>query len=145
MQNFDDFIYSESIGYLISMAGIQYKSKIWDCLKPYDLTPEQWVILNKLFDEDGISQRELAQRVVKNHPNTTRILDKMEQKGLIRRLADPHDRRAFQIYLTSAGAQIRDEVVPLLAEVYKLSIRGFNDQDIFTLKQLLARFSDNLT
>ena len=54
------------------MAGIRYKAQIWDCLKPYDVTPEQWVILNKLFDEDGISQRELAQRVAKNHPNTTR-------------------------------------------------------------------------
>jgi len=140
-----DFILNDSIGYLISMAGIRYKAQIWDCLKPYDITPEQWVILNKLFDEDGISQRELAQRVAKNHPNTTRILDKLEQKGLITRIADPKDRRAFQIFLTSEGADIRLQVLPLLADVFQKSIKGFTDAEIRCLKELLARFSDNLS
>lgn len=144
MQPERELILNESIGYLISIAGIRYKGKIWKCLKPYDVTPEQWVILNKLSNEEGLSQRELADRVAKNHPNTTRILDKMEQKGLIRRESSPSDRRVLLVFLTGEGIRIREKLLPVLWEIYEMSTKGFRGEELKVMKKLLVRFMANL-
>jgi DNA-binding MarR family transcriptional regulator len=140
----DDFKLNESIGYLISIAGLRYKGEVWRRLKPFDVTPEQWVVLNGLSTEQGICQRELAERIVKNHPNMTRILDKMEHKGLIRRLADVCDRRVSKVFLTEEGARVRDKLQPVMCEVYENSLKGFDAGEITVLKRLLARFTANL-
>jgi DNA-binding MarR family transcriptional regulator len=108
------------------------------------VTPEQWVVLNGLSTEQGICQRELAERIVKNHPNMTRILDKMEHKGLIRRLADVCDRRVSKVFLTEEGARVRDKLQPVMCEVYENSLKGFDAGEITVLKRLLARFTANL-
>jgi DNA-binding MarR family transcriptional regulator len=144
MSDRDDFELNESIGYVISIAGIRYKGKIWRRLKPFDVTPEQWVVLNRLSTEEGICQRELAERIAKNHPNTTRILDKMEHKGLIRRVSDPRDRRVLQVFLTEGGTRVWKKLLPVVREVYENSIKGFSTGEIKELKNMLARFTANL-
>lgn len=140
----NDFNLNASIGYLITIAGFRYKGEIWKLLKPFDVTPEQWVVLNRLSIEEGVCQRELAERIVKDQPNTTRILDKMAHKGLIRRQPSPKDRRAFLVFLTDEGKRLREELLPLIRKVHKSSTRGFTAEEIILLKSLLARFSENL-
>ncbi|MEA5113367.1 MAG: MarR family transcriptional regulator [Geobacteraceae bacterium] len=145
MSKYDEFIEKNSIGYLISIAGLRYKGETWRRLKPFGITPEQWVVLNRLSEGDGVSQRELADRIVKDQPNTTRILDKMAQKGLIRRDPDPQDRRAFLIFLTSDGRRLRDKLLPIVQELRKISAHGFSEEEIMMLKNLLRRFTGNLS
>jgi len=134
----------ESVGYLISIVGLRYKGETWRRLKPFDVTPEQWVVLNRLSMDEGVCQRELASRIVKDQPNTTRILDKMEQKGLIRRNPDPHDRRAFQVFLTEKGKRLREELLPVVQQLRDKSILRFSASEIDLLKELLRKFSNNL-
>ncbi|MDD2336138.1 MAG: MarR family transcriptional regulator [Geobacteraceae bacterium] len=145
MADANDFKLNQSIGYLITIAGFRYKGEIWKHLKPFDVTPEQWVVLNCLSTEDGVCQRELAERIVKDQPNTTRILDKMEFKGLIRRLPDPRDRRAFLVFHTAEGKRVREELLPVIRNLHKSSIKGFTDEEITLLKKLLERFTGNLS
>jgi DNA-binding MarR family transcriptional regulator len=144
MSDHNDFILNGSIGYRISIAGLLYKGEIWRRLKPFGVTPEQWVVLNRLSIEEGVCQRELAERIVKDQSNTTRILDKMEHKGLIRRLADPQDRRASLVFLTSEGKQVREKLLPVIRKLHGSSTRGFNDEEISVLRKLLDRFTENL-
>jgi DNA-binding MarR family transcriptional regulator len=134
----------ESVGYLISIAGLRYKGETWRRLKPFDVTPEQWVVLNRLSMDEGVCQRELASRIVKDQPNTTRILDKMEQKGLIRRTPDPLDRRAFQVFLTQKGKRLREELLPVVQQLRNESTLGFSASEIYLLKELLRKFSNNM-
>lgn len=134
----------ESVGYLISIAGLRYKGETWRRLKPFDVTPEQWVVLNRLSMDEGVSQRELASRIVKDQPNTTRILEKMEQKGLIRRNPDPLDRRAFQVFLTEKGKRLRKELLPVVQQLRIESTSGFSAAEIDLLQELLRKFSKNL-
>lgn len=134
----------ESVGYWISIVGLRYKGEAWRRLKPFDVTPEQWVVLNRLSMDEGVCQRELASRIVKDQPNTTRILDKMEQKGLIRRNPDPLDRRAFQVFLTEKGKRLREELLPVVQQLRNDSTSGFSESEIMMLKELLRKFSANL-
>lgn len=144
MTNRNDFIHDDSIGYLISIAGLRYKGETWRRLKPFAVTPEQWVVLNRLSTEEGVCQRELAGRIVKDQPNTTRILDKMEQKGLIRRDPDPLDRRAFLVFLTEKGKSVREELLPVVQQFREKSIRGFSDAEIKLAKEFLRKFMANV-
>lgn len=144
MADANDFKLNASIGYLISIAGLRYKGEVWKQLKPFDVTPEQWVVLNRLSIEEGVCQRELAERIVKDQPNTTRILDKMEHKGLIRRLPAPRDRRAFLVFLTDEGKRLREELLPVIRKLHKSSMKGFSAEEITLLGSLLERFTGNL-
>ncbi len=137
-------IFNESLGYLISLVGMRYKGEAWRCLKPFGVTPEQWVVLNRLSVEEGVCQRELADRIVKDQPNTTRILDKMEQKELIRRDRDTSDRRAFQVFLTEKGKLLREELLPVAQQLRSKSTIGFAESDIKQLRELLEKFLANL-
>jgi DNA-binding MarR family transcriptional regulator len=74
----------------------------------FELTPEQWFVLNKLRHRDGQSQVELCDSLLDDRPNLTRILAGLEQRGLVRRTDDPQDARRKLVYLTEAGTALHD-------------------------------------
>ncbi|MEL7378359.1 MAG: MarR family transcriptional regulator, partial [Bacteroidota bacterium] len=71
-----------------------------------DLSTEQWVLLDILYKEDGVSQAELASNSYKNAPTVSRIIDLMVGKNLLQRRRFPNDRRRYRIYLTTAGKEL---------------------------------------
>jgi DNA-binding MarR family transcriptional regulator len=74
----------------------------------FELTPEQWFVLNKLRHRDGQSQVELCDSLLDDRPNLTRILAGLEQRGLVLRTDDPADARRKLVYLTEAGTALHD-------------------------------------
>ncbi len=74
-----------------------------------DITPEQWAVLARLWEEDGRSQKEIRQSTLKDGATVTRIVDALERKGFIERRPDLADRRARRVFLTPAGVHIKDE------------------------------------
>ena len=72
--------------------------KLLDANEP-NFTPEQTFLLYKLYMKDGQSQRQLADRILNDYPNITRLIDKLEKKGYVRREIAENDRRMFKIYM----------------------------------------------
>lgn len=136
--------FEESLGFIIGRTNIKMKNNLAKALKPYDVTPEQWALLNRLWIQDGISQKELSEKSLKDQPTTTRILDKLEQRGLIRRQASPEDRRAFLIYLTGEGRDIKTSLVNNAYQALAEALKGLSGQEQEQLKNLLNRISNNL-
>lgn len=120
------------------------KNNLAKALKPFNITHEQWPLLKWLWIQDGISQKDLAEISFKDQPTTTRILDKLEQRGLIRRQADSVDRRVSLIYLTREGQNIRGTLLPLARQALEQALAGFSEQEQVQLKNLLTRIGDNL-
>lgn len=120
------------------------KNNLAKALKPYNVTQEQWPLLKWLWVQDGISQKELSEKSFKDQPTTTRILDKLEQRGLIRRQANSVDRRVSLIYLTSEGREIRGLLIPLARQALEQALQGLSEQEQVQLKNLLNRIGDNL-
>lgn len=83
-------------------------------LHPYfqklGLTPGQPRILNKLYEQDGITQKKLADRCGMDVATVSRSLDKLEEAGWLVRQKDPDCRRSFLIVLTETGRQKAGEV-----------------------------------
>ncbi|MHB1407478.1 MAG: MarR family winged helix-turn-helix transcriptional regulator [Desulfitobacteriaceae bacterium] len=136
--------FEQSLGFIISRTHAKMKNNLTKALKPYNVTPEQWAVLNRLWEQDGISQKELSEKSLKDQPTTTRILDKLEQRGLIRRQANPEDRRAFLIYLTNEGRDIRYPLINLARQALAQSLKGLSKEEQAELKNLLNRITDNL-
>lgn len=101
-------------------------------------------MLKWLWIQDGISQKELSEKTFKDQPTTTRILDKLERRGLIRRQADSEDRRVSLVFLTSEGQEIRGPLISLARQALEQALEGLSEQEQDQLKNLLGRISDNL-
>ena len=110
----------------------------------HDLNFSQYITLKHLA-EGPASVTDLANVAQLNPGAMTRLLDKLEQRGIVARFADPTDRRALRIHLTDAGAAIWNEINHCGLRVRERATRGMSDADRETLTCLLMQVRDNLT
>ncbi|MFC1974838.1 MarR family winged helix-turn-helix transcriptional regulator [Chloroflexota bacterium] len=138
--NFDD-----SFGYLINRTAKRLKFELHSAFKAngYNITAEQWAVLNRLWEKDGISQIELAEKTYKNKPTITRMIDVLERKGFVLRESDKYDRRMFKIYLTKEGRALEEKLVPIAKQVLERGGRNLSREDIDYLKKILNTVFDN--
>ena len=110
----------------------------------HDLTFSQYITLKKL-STGTIGATDLARAAELNPGAMTRLLDKLEAKGLVAREADPSDRRAVHIHLTDAGRTIWRDIDQCGMRVRDAALAGMSDQERNTLTALMERVRDNLT
>lgn len=134
----------DALGFILHRTSLRYRCEMGRRFKECDITTEQWAVLRRLREKDGLTQKELAERLLKDQPNLTRMLDKLQQKGLIRRMDNPNDRRAFFIHLTPEGDTLLEKLTPLAIDVTNEALRGITSQETALLKTLLNRVWQNL-
>ena len=140
------FRLEDSLGYLINIAAqrLKYELHLTFQERSYDVTPEQWVVLNRLWEEDGLSQVELAERTFKDKPSTTRILNLLEKKKLVVRRADENDGRVLRVRLTQSGWDIKEKLVACAEAVLQKGSQGLTNEEITQFKVLLNKLLRNL-
>lgn len=111
-------------------------------LAAHGLTLPQWVVLSALWQRDGLSVSEIAEYTGNAGPATSRILDRMVERGLVGRQPDPSDRRATRIVLAPKGAALR-HLQDFHAEINALLQTGLDADEAGTLVRLLARVEAN--
>ncbi len=96
---------SESPGFMILRASSLMNARLSTFFqtKGFNVTPEQWSILGSLLEIDGIHQSLLAKKTAKDRHNITRMLNLLEERGLIRRERHHTDKRRLLVYLTKDG------------------------------------------
>ncbi|SHN59183.1 MarR family winged helix-turn-helix transcriptional regulator [Desulfitobacterium chlororespirans] len=133
-----------SLGFILNRTNTKLKNSLIQCLKPYDVTPEQWGILKCLWGQEGITPKTIAELTSKDRPTTVRILEKLEKKGLIFRVVNSDDNRSYLIYLTDKGKELKNILIPLAEAKINRALTGINEQDTQKLLQILNRIYDNL-
>ncbi len=113
-------------------------------LEDFNLTGAQFCVLTKLFEEEGLTQTQLAHRLYIESPTLVRTLDRLEEAGLIERRRVPSDRRAFHIFLTEKGHKLKDTLMQKGKEVHEAAVRGLKEKEIEMLKELLFKLWQNL-
>ena len=103
----------DSLGWLVAVLHSQMAAELDERLKGLDLNLGLWPSLFVLWEQEGLTQSELATRCQTAHYTTTRVLDTLEKKGLVERRKHPTSRRAYQIFLTEAGRALE---APAVAE-----------------------------
>ena len=140
------FNLDDSHGYLINLAAQRLKNELHQAFqtKGYDVTPEQWAVLNRLWQQDGLSQVELAERTFKDKPGTTRILNLLEKKKIVIRQPDENDGRVLRVFLTKAGRDLKEKLIPCAEEVLAKSGKNLTKEQLAQFRDTLHQMLDNL-
>ena len=110
----------------------------------FHVTSEQWGVLSKLWESDGIHQAELAEKVNKDKHNVTRILNLLEKNGFVRRVRDAGDRRLSKVYLTERGRSLKGKLPPVAKRVLLSAVGKLRHEEIEVLWRILREMVDNL-
>jgi MarR family transcriptional regulator, transcriptional regulator for hemolysin len=114
-------------------------------MKDYDITPEQWTVLKRLAENDGINQKELAIKAEKDQPTVTRILDILERKELISKQKNEEDRRSFILFITDKGLAVKDELTPFIEDLWEKKIlSGISEEDLNVYRKVLVKMNENV-
>ena len=109
-----------SIGYLVARTHKALKKQFRPIVKRYGLTEPQYGVLRCLYFKDGLSSRELADMIFMDSSTVMSVVDRLEDKKLVRRQSNSVDRRITNICLTDKAKSFLPEVT---AEVDKLDQR----------------------
>ncbi|MDR8524213.1 MarR family winged helix-turn-helix transcriptional regulator [Shewanella fidelis] len=101
----------ESLADLVSHLNVDLQNELDQRLKRYELDIKLWPVLFSLWQEEGVTQTALSKRCDVANYTMTRLLDQLQQQGLITRHQDADNRRAFQIYLTDSGKALEQDLV----------------------------------
>ena len=132
----------DSLGFLINHAGRKARALLGMRFHPYEITTEQWTVLNRLAEQDGLSQKELARRAEKDQTNLTRILGQLERKGLVVRKTNESDRRSELPYITEKGRALNDVLVPIERDVVLSIVRGLTEEQTAALRSMLLHIAE---
>jgi DNA-binding MarR family transcriptional regulator len=108
------------------------------------VTRAQWRVIAILGHNPGMKQVELADRLDVEPISTCRIIDRLEEAGLVERQRDPADRRAWRLALTEKAQPIRERLSELAEEMSLEAFAGLSDAEIQTMGAALARVRDNI-
>ena len=134
----------KSIGFLtwvISRGAHRYMAKE---LPPLGVRRGMLHILKQLFKNDGVSQQTLSLSLFVDKANTARILQSMEESGLITRKADPDDGRSKLIFLTEKGLILKNPLQEKLDNLTNIITTGMTERERDELIRLLKISIDNL-
>jgi len=127
-----------------SKTARNYSQQEFDKVSP-KVTIDQWVLLKVIEENEGASQKVIADKSVRDQASVTRTLDLLEKKGLVRRSAIPGNRRQYQIELTLSGRTFIDDNMEMVNRHRAKSLEGFSQAEIETLHSMLVRIQENMT
>lgn len=110
------------------------------------ITPEQFVILDTLIENNKIYQRQLGALIGKDRPNVARLLGILEKKGLIEKITDSNGRQINRLVVTDRGKKLRDEILPVVTKVRNSYLSEFEESELLQcfntlnkIKEVIAR------
>jgi DNA-binding MarR family transcriptional regulator len=109
----------------------------------YQVTPDQWAILARLGQQDGISQQALADRFHRSKVSAFQLISRLEKQGLVARRSDPGDDRSNLIFLTPEGRAVQSVLVSLAQENMDQALDGISDADLETAKSVVRKIIVN--
>lgn len=134
----------ESLGFLLRDTSRVFADALHARLRAYGLSIAHWQYLRVLWERDGITQRELAQRAKRMGASTVSALDGMQRSKMVRRVRSVDDRREVHIFLTKKGKSIEVRAAGCVEKVHRIATRGLSDKDIAIMKLLLRRMRGNI-
>ncbi len=135
----DTYQASESVGYLIKVLYHSLQRNIDQRMQEHELTAMQWGPLLLLAKGKGDTAAELARDMGTDTGAMTRMLDRLQAKGLIQRRRSEEDRRVVHLELTPAGHEVVSRIPPGLCSAMNEHLSGFTAEELEQLKSLLRR------
>jgi DNA-binding MarR family transcriptional regulator len=132
-----------NLGYKVKLISQLMYRDFLERLEPYGLTPFHYLVLCCLWEEDGLSTSGIADKLKQLGATLTGVVDRMEDRQLVYRERDPHDRRIVRIWLTEDGKQLKHILPSIGAQAIDKATNGLPEATQQELLRLLDRIIDN--
>ena len=140
----DNFRPENSMGYLMRRIMGVIAQEVEREMEPFGLTDAQWKPLLRLYLRQANTVAELARCCEMDAGSMTRLLDRVEAKGLLRRVRSSEDRRVVNIELTPDGLAAAAQIPVILSRVQNNALRGFSETEWRSLQDFLQRIFTNV-
>lgn len=134
----------ESLGFLIAEAERASKRVLFARIAEHGIRRGGWFVLRTLWEQEGITHRELAQRLGLMESSVLEMVRALEGDGLVTRTRDTQDRRKVRIELTAQGRAIEPALREVAQTVNDLMVRDLTQAEAVLLKLLLKKVRDSL-
>lgn len=134
----------ESLGQLVMQVCRLNHGRMRALLDNLGLYRGQPFVLRALWDQEGITHSELADRLHVQPATISNMIRRMEKAGFVERRSDPQDQRVSRVYLTDAGRAIRDELQRVWRELETEAFCGLSAEERALLRRLLLQIRENL-
>ena len=136
---------TDSISFLFIKAAKAYRNLIQNELSKIGLYAGQEVLLFQLWETEGLSQSELADRLDVEPAAISKMLNRMESAGLVERRTDPTDSRVSQVFLTDDGRSLQEPVEDIWDHAETQLLEGLSTEEKLLFRRMLVDIRDNLS
>lgn len=113
-------------------------------LKKFKLGSGQYIFLMSLFENNGITQEQLAAAVKFDKATTARAVAKLEEEGYVIKKISETDKRAYNLYITDKANAIKTELTAVLDEWNRIMLCNFDEQEKENLHNLIEKIGNNI-
>jgi DNA-binding MarR family transcriptional regulator len=135
---------TRSAGFLANHMARLFAKGLQQNIKPLGLAPAQFMTLLALWEKDGLTQRELVERLDVEQATMANTLTRMERDGLIQRRAHPDDGRSQSIHLTPKAVALREPATAAARSVNAVALEPLNEAERQAFLDLTRRVIDAL-
>ena len=133
----------EYIGYRVYSTQRALYRSLEVSLAPFNLTPGQWNALNQLEEHGAMTQKQLVERLQKEPATIARSIERLVQRGLVKRTPNPNDRRANIVEVTPAASSLLSEIEPSVARRHEQIAEGISESDLDAFFDVLEQVEAN--
>lgn len=136
---------SDPLGFLVSDVSRLLRRAFDEKARTIGVTRPQWRVLTLLARREGINQGGIADLLEVEPITLSRMIDRLQEAGLVERRADPNDRRAWQLFLTDKATPIIAQLKDCAGELFEDALDGFSEAEEQQLSALLVRVQQNMS
>ena len=134
----------ESPGHVVNYLARLFAAALYRRIGQHGVNTGQFPVMLMLWEQDGVTQASLVGKLAVEQPTMAGTLKRMERAGLIRRVADPTDRRQSHIHLTRKGRALEDALVAGVKDTNAIALAGLTAADSAQFVKLANRMIENL-
>lgn len=135
----DSFEGRRSIGYLVKRVFNQTSPRCEALFADADFTFTQWIVLMAVRDGMANTAAEVARHIGHDPGATTRVIDQLEERGLLERKRSSDDRRVVRLNITASGKAVTKMLLPRIVDFWNATLKDFSREDFTQLVSLLSR------
>lgn len=109
-----------------------------------NITPEQYLVLDILWEKQSLSQQNIADIIQKDKNSVTKIIDSLEKKHLVKRVMDKKDRRINKIELTEDAIAMEKVATEVAIDFMNDAIKGIDNQELDNFVNVMRQIKNNL-
>lgn len=139
-------ILNKQVGVFLNLVHNRTKQYITGIFQQhgFNITPEQFLVMDALWDNGVMSQQEIATNIMKDKNSVVKLIDGLEKKGLVKRVADKADRRKNLIELTENAWKIKDGVTEVAMDAINHVIKDIPQNEMYIFIKVLSKMAENM-